>query len=400
MIDLVLSEEQRALQGTAREFAQKEIGPLAARIWRDHELRKSPWLACQELFNRGVDLGFTKLLIPEEYGGLGLGCIDAVLLLEELGAADVGIAADYFALTATIPLLLLAGGNEQQRNAHLTRFCTQPALLAGALSEPSVAGSELFCPSPDPKLGIRSTARRDGDSYVINGTKSAFITNGGIANWYFVMARTDPTVPVFAGTSILMVPSDAKGLSFGSKTELIGLKSSHHAELFLDNVKVPEANRIGDEGQAMPIFMQVPQMAICLAACYVGLARAAYEHALSYARERRSWGQPIVQHQAVALKLADMYAQVQAARLMVWDAALTAKSDPMAASLLKGPAAKTCAVDAAIHNAQRAVEILGGYGVTAEYDAGRYLNDAWVGYSCDFTRDMLRLGMAQALTAE
>ena len=397
MIDFALSEEQRALQTTARDFAQKEIKPLAASIGHNHDLQQNPWLVCQKLFARGVDLGLTKLLIPENYGGLGLGCIDAVLLFEELGAADVGIASDYFALTATIPLLLLAGGNTQQRAEYLPSFCNQPTLLAGALSEPSIAGSELFCPSPDPSLGIRSSARRSGDNYVISGTKSAFITNGGIANWYFVMARTDLTVPVLAGTSIFMVPSSTKGLSFGNKTELIGLKTTHHAELFLDNVEVPEANRIGGEGQAMAIFMQVPQMAICLAACYVGLARAAYEYALSYARDRRSWGQPIFQHQAVALKLADMYSEVQAARLMVWDAALTVNTDPMTASLLKGPAAKTCAVDAAIHNAQRAVEILGGYGVTTEYDAGRYLNDAWVGYSCDFTRDMLRLGMAQAL---
>ena len=399
MIDFALSEEQRALQNTAREFAQKEVKPLAASIGHDHDLQQHPWLACQKLFARGVDLGLTKPLIPENYGGLGLGCIDAVLLFEELGAADVGIASDYFALTATMPLLLLAGGNTQQRDAYLPGFCNRPTLLAGALSEPSVAGSELFCPAPDPNLGIRSTAKRSGDNYVISGTKSAFITNGGIANWYFVMARTDLTVPVSGGTSIFMVPSWAKGLSFGKKTELIGLKTTHHAELFLDNIEVPEANRIGGEGQAMPIFMQVPQMAICLAACYVGLARAAYEYALSYARDRRSWGQPIFQHQAVALKLADMYAEVQAARLMVWDAALTVNTDPMTASLLKGPAAKTCAVDAAIHNAQRAVEILGGYGVTTEYDAGRYLNDAWVGYSCDFTRDMLRLGMAQSLAS-
>jgi alkylation response protein AidB-like acyl-CoA dehydrogenase len=137
----------------------------------------------------------------------------------------------------------------------------------------------------------------------------------------------------------------------------------------------------------------VAEMPVGLAACYVGLARAAYEYARTYAGQRVSWGRPIIEHQAVALKLADMYVDTQAARLMVWDAAHACETAPMAAGTVKAPAAKTFAVDVAIRNAQRCVEILGGYGVTKEYRAGKFLNDAMVGYACDFTRDLLRMGM-------
>jgi alkylation response protein AidB-like acyl-CoA dehydrogenase len=138
-------------------------------------------------------------------------------------------------------------------------------------------------------------------------------------------------------------------------------------------------------------------MGTCLAACFVGLAREAYEYALRYARERHSGGRPLIEHQAVALKIADMAVDVHAARLLVWDAARACETDPRAAAVFKSPAAKSAAVDAAINNSRRCVEVLGGYGVTREYQAGRLLNDAMVGYACDFTRDVLRLGITQLL---
>ena len=181
---------------------------------------------------------------------------------------------------------------------------------------------------------------------------------------------------------------------------MIGWRTSRHSEIFLDDVRVPASRLLGAEGMGVPIMSQLPQMPICLAACFVGLARAAYEYALAYAKDRKSGGQPIIQHQAVALKLADMYTELQTARLLVWDAAAAVDTDPMAAGTLRGPAAKTHAVDVAIRNAQRAVEILGGYGITTEYPVGRYLNDAWIGYACDFTRELLRLGMVGFLPEE
>jgi alkylation response protein AidB-like acyl-CoA dehydrogenase len=200
-------------------------------------------------------------------------------------------------------------------------------------------------------------------------------------------------VPPALGMSMFYVPADIAGLKTGKSTELIGWKSGHHAEVVLDGVRVHESNRIGAEGQAGMLLASVAEMPVGLAACYVGLSRAAYEYARDYARERVSWGKPIIEHQAVALKLADMYVDTQAARLMVWDAAHACAADPQAAATLKAPAAKSFAVDVAIRNSQRCVEILGAYGISREYRAGKYLNDAMIGYACDFTREMLRLSM-------
>lgn len=398
MIDFRLSEEQQLLQKTARDFARREVLPAAERVRQLGTKNAEPWPHCESMFRKGRELGFTNLLIPESYGGLGLSCLDAAIVFEELAAADVSIAADYFSLNATVPLIILAAGTEEQKSLWLQDISSgKSAMLSGALSEPNVAGSELFCPIPDPKLGIRTFAAREGSDYVIEGQKSAFVTNAGMADHYFILARTDLHKPQFESISIFYVPADTPGLSVGKRTEMIGWHTSRHAEIFLDKVRVPAANRIGEEGAAARVMGGLPQMPVCLAACFVGLARAAYDCALNYANTRRSGGVAIHQHQSVGLKLAEMYIDLQTARLLVYDAALAIESSPMAAATLKAPAAKTHAVDVAIRTAQRAVEILGGYGITSEYPAGRYLNDAWIGYACDFTREMLRLGMVPFL---
>ena len=293
-------------------------------------------------------------------------------------------------------LFVAKAGTEEQRSRILSDVSSrEPYLFSAAESEPNVAGSDIFCPTPDPKIGMKTFAERDRDTYVINGKKSALITNAGVADAYFIMARTALDKPTRESISMFYVLGDTPGLSFGSKTEMIGWKPSHHAEIYLDNVRVPATNLIGQEGQALALLVLLPEVAIGLAACFVGLARAAYEYALNYAKQRVSWGRPLIEHQAVALKLADMMVDTQAARLMVWDAANAAESDPQLAAMIKAPAAKTFAVDVAIKNAQKAVEILGGRGITKESEAGKFLNDAWIGYSCDFSRDILRLGLAQ-----
>ncbi|MBA3581855.1 MAG: acyl-CoA/acyl-ACP dehydrogenase [Gammaproteobacteria bacterium] len=393
MVDFTLSEEQLMLQKTARDFAQKEIKPIVEKL---HHLGDDtdPWPLCKPMVQKGVELGFTKLFVPEEYGGIGATLFDTTLILEELGAADVSIAADYFSLTASMALLLMVGGNDEQKKRIFGQIDASDCFMfSGAQSEPNVAGSELFCPYPDAKFGMKTQAKREGDHYILNGQKSAFITNAGISDAYFILARTDSSKPQVEGVSIFYVPANAPGLQIAKRTKLIGWHTSYHAEVYLDNVKVPVTDRIGEEGGALMLFAQLPQMPVCLAACFIGLARASYEYALQYAKERNSWGQPIIEHQAVALKLADMYCDLQAARLMVWDAAKAVETNPFEAGTLKGPAAKTMAVDVAIKNAERAMQILGGYGVAKEYSTGRFLNDAWVGYACDFTRDVLRLGM-------
>lgn len=394
MIDFSLTQEQRMLQKTAREFAQNEIKPIAKRLDDSNDPELSPWEFCKGMFRKGTDLGFTSLLLPQEYGGKGRKCIDIVLVQEELGVADVSIACSYFNLTAAMSLFIARTGTEEQRKRILSYVSSgEPHLFSAAESEPDVATSDLFCPAPDPKIGMKTFAQRDRDTYVINGKKSGLVTNAGIADAYFIITRTALDKPMRESMSMFYVGADTPGLKFGKKTEMIGWKASHHAELYLDNVRVPMENLIGQEGKAGELLMLLPEVAIGLAASYVGLARAAYEYALDYAKQRVSWGRPIIEHQAVALKLADMMVDTQAARLMVWDAAHAADTEPLLAATVKAPAAKTFAVDVAIKNAEKAVEILGGYGVTKEYQAGKFLNDAWIGYSCDFSRDILRLGL-------
>ncbi len=393
-IDFSLTPEQIDLQQTARDFAKNEIKPIVKKLDESNDPNIVPWDFCKSVFHKGVQLGFTSLLVPQEYGGKGRKCIDVALVQEELGAVDVSIACSYFNLTAAMPLLVVRAGTSEQRHRLLSYISSgEPLLFSAAESEPNVATSDLFCPIPDPQIGMKTVAQRNGDTYVLNGNKSALVTNAGIADGYFIIARTALDLPMRDSMSIFYVKADTPGLMFGKKTEMIGWKASHHAAIHLDNVRVPAENLIGQEGQAAAQLMLLPEVAIGLAASYVGLARAAYEYALNYAKQRVSWGRPLIEHQAVALKLADMMVDTQAARILVWDAACAADTDPQLAATVKAPAAKTFAVDVAIKNAQKAVEILGGYGVTKEYQAGKFLADAWIGYSCDFTRDILRLGL-------
>ncbi len=396
MIGFTPTAEQQQLIDTARGFAQARIRPLAQAVRREGA-PEDPWPLVRPLFEEGAALGFTKLFVPQELGGMGGTCLDAVLLLEELGAVDVGIASDYFALTACMPLMAMRAGSASGE-AFLRRFADAPAMvLAGAQSEPDVAGSELMMAGPDPAFGPKLSARETPDGWVLSGRKSAFITNAGAADTYFIIARTDPAQPVLSGLSIFLVPAGTQGLSVGKKTKLIGWPLTTHAELVLDDVALPADALIGQRGGAAMTFGMVPEMPIGLAACFVGLARAAFEHARDYAAERKSTGRPIASHANVAMKLAEMAINVETARLHVWQSAAACETDPMRAAMLLAPMAKATAVDMAIRNAELAVQVLGGYGVTQEYDAGHFLKDAWIGWSCDFTRDVLYLGIAQAL---
>ena len=399
MVDFTLSDEQRMLQDTARAFARDEIRPAAARILKRPD-GVTPWDLFRDTYAHACDLGFTRMLIPERYGGVGGSCLDNVIVMEEFGAADAGIAASYLAVSTTAPIIIVKAGTEEQKRDWLGEICaSRDHVLASASSEPNVAGADSFSPDPNPAIGLRTTARLQGDHYVLNGTKAGFSTNAGAAKSYFIMARTDPTRPAFESTSLFYVPASSPGLRVGKKTELIGWKTAMHAEVYLDDVRVPVGHRIGAEGSNMGLFFMevLPYLASGLAAAYVGLARAAFEYAFEYAHQRVSWGKPIVEHQAVALKLADMVADLEAARLMVWKLAWAAdRGDAEAAGMLS-PAAKTFAVDVAIRNAERALKILGGYGVAADYDTGRFLTDAWIGDSCDGTHDLLRLAIVNFL---
>lgn len=396
MIDFSLSDEQRLTRELGRDFAKREIAPLARRLEESHGGEDGA-AAYMEMFRKAAAAGLHSLLIPEEYGGSGRGCLDNVLVQEELGAADVGLASS-INLTAGMPPMLAAGASDEQRELWLREIAeADDYVLSGALNEPDVAGSELFCPEPEPSFGVRTRALRDGDGYVISGQKAAFVSNAGVAKAFLVFARTDPDAPPLEGTSVFYVPADTPGLSLGRPTQLLGMRTSWHAEVLLDDVRVGPERRLGGEGGGLALMGAASApMALGLAAGFVGLARRAAEVAVEYAKERRSWGRPIIGHQAIGLKLAQSDIDVRCARLLVWEAAAAVdRGDPQAARLV--PAAKAHAVDMAIRVAERAVQVLGGYGVSPEYPAEKLLRDAWTGYSCDFTGDMLRLEIAAQL---
>ncbi|MBW8485852.1 acyl-CoA dehydrogenase family protein [Actinomadura parmotrematis] len=390
-----MTPEQHALREAVADFARRRIVPALPE--GDAEL---PLKTHRELYAGAAELGLTGLLIPEEYGGGGGTQLDNALVAEELGAADAGIAAG-LNLTMTVPGLLLAAGTPEQRARWLPDVAAGRTVLAGAMNEPDVAGSELFNPAPSADSGYRTRALRDGDGYVLHGAKAQWVTNAGAADAYVVFARTAEGVPGVDSTSAFWVPADAPGLSFGPRSRLLGLRTGFHAEVVLDGVRVPEDARIGPEGQALRLLMtSTPGMAVGLAAVFVGVARAAADLARAHTAERRSWGRPLREHQAVALELAELAVTVRAARLLVHEAAraLDEGADPAELAVLV-PAAKTRAVDAAIDCAQRAVRLHGATGVTTGAGPEKLLRDAWTGYACDFTRDMLHLGIAAALAA-
>jgi len=395
MIDLTPSDAQEEIRATARRFAEREMAPLVrAASQSDGHVALDDF---RDLVRSANGFGLHAMLIPEEYGGAGLGCVDNVIVHEELGAVDVGLGGA-LNLIMTIPNMIAVGGTPQQRNHWLRMLVESDVhILAGALSEPNVAGSELFCPIDDPTLGLQTRARRDGDHYVINGAKAGWVSNGGAADTYLVFARTSTDAPAMMTTSAFLVPADTPGLQIGARSELLGMRSSWHAEVLLEDVCVPVENRLGDEGRGLELMGAASAgMAVSLAAGFVGLARTALEASVAWSNERQSWGQPIRRHQAVSLKLAEMAVDLQTSRLLVWDAALAVDNDDPAA-MWKVPAAKTHAVDVAIRNAERTVQVHGASGVACGVGPEKWLRDAWTGWSCDFTRDVLRLQIADTL---
>lgn len=395
MIDLTPSDAQHEIRATARRFAEREMAPLVAAAARTGgHVGRNEFRTLVSAANR---FGLHAMLIPEQYGGAGLGCVDNVIVHEELGAVDVGLSGALNLIT-TMPNMIVVGGTDTQREHWLPMLVNSGGhVLAGALNEPNVAGSELFCPIDDPALGLQTRAVRDNDVYVVTGSKAGWVSNGGVADTYLVFARTSTDAPAMATTSAFLVPADTPGLRIGARSELLGMRSSWHAEVVLDDVRVPVANRLGEEGRGLELMGAASAgMAVSLAAGFVGVARTALERSVAWANERRSWGQPIRNHQAVSLKLADMAVDLQTARLLVWDAAFAVDAGDPAAQW-KVPAAKTHAVDVAIANAERAVQLHGATGVAVGAGPEQWLRDAWTGWSCDFTRDVLRLQIAGTL---
>lgn len=358
MVSFELSEEQKALQQLAREFAQKEIAPQAA--YHD-QTGEYPW----EIIKKAHGVGLMNPHIPEAYGGLGLGVFDSCLISEEIAAACTGIGTAIEANNlAECPVIV--AGNDDQKKRFLTPMIEEPLTAAYCVTEPE-AGSDV--------QGIKMKAKRHGDEYILNGEKM-WITNGGTASWYFVVAYTDPEKR-YKGMSAFVVPRETPGIEVGKKEDNLGQRASDTRAIVFNEVKVPAANRLGEEGDGFKIAMAAfDHSRPMVASAAVGLARCAMEHAVRYATERQTFGVPIAKHQAVGFMIADMARDVEAARLLTWLASWTI--DQGQRNTLYAAYAKVFAADTAMRVATDAVQIYGGYGYSREYPVEKLLRDAKV----------------------
>ena len=378
MIDFTLTEEQEAMRALAHDFAEREIRPVAAEL---DEREEFPW----ELVRKAGEIGLTTFAFPEEVGGLGITDeLTNCIITEELSWGCAGVATVLGGThLASIPILL-AGSDEQKRRL-LKPIVERNGLCAMALTEPD-AGSDV--------AAMTTTARREGDSYILNGTKR-FITNGGIADLYVVFASVDRSLG-HRGVTAFLVPGDTAGITGGKKEKKLGIRCSHTGEVILENVVVPVENRLGEEGSGFKLAMtMLDRSRPMVAAIALGIGRAAYEYARDYAKERVQFGKPIASNQAIQFLLADMATKVQAARLMTWwSAKVTETARPF---LYESSMAKNFASDVAMEVATDAVQIFGGYGYIREYPVEKLFRDAKITQIYEGTNQIQKIVVAQQI---
>ena len=353
-IGFQMSEVQKMMQHMAHDFAANEMLPVAEYYDKTHEY---PW----PVVKKAQSLGLTTMNVPEEYGGMGLSLMEEVIVTEELTWACSGISlAIIINNVAALPVIV--AGDEAQKQKYLGQLA-DGKLAAYCVTEPG-AGSDV--------AAIKTTARREGDHYVLNGTKT-FITGATVSDWYAVFAYTNPDEP-YKGMTAFIVDRDSPGLSVGQPFEKLGQHASDTAELFLDNVRVPVKNRLGQEGQGFMIAMKAfDRSRPGVGAIAVGVARRAMEETINYARERETMGKPIYQHQAIGHIIADMSMQIEAARLLVWQAAWL--FDQGRSNVRQASIAKAFAADMAMKVCTDAVQIFGGYGYIREYPVEKLMRD-------------------------
>jgi acyl-CoA dehydrogenase len=377
MIDFSLNDEQRALRDLAHEFAENEMRPVAAHHDQTGEFPRA-------VVRKAWELGLMNTHVPQEYGGLGLGVLEGCLLAEEIAWGCTGIGTALEANNLAVAPVIVAGSDEQKRR-WLTPMVEEFRLAAYCVTEPD-AGSDV--------AGIKTLARRDGGDYVLSGQKM-WITSASVAEWYFVLAYTDPAQK-HRGMSAFLVARESPGVEVGKKEKNLGQRASDTRAVTFNEVRVPEANRLGREGDGFRIAMAAfDHTRPVVSAAAVGLARAAMEHAVRYATERRSMGVPIAKHQAVAFMIADMAKDIEAARLLVWLAAWTI--DQGRRNTREAAYAKAFAADTAMRVALDAVQVYGGYGFNAEYPVEKLMRDAKVFQIYEGTSQIQRLIIAKEI---
>ncbi len=373
MISFVPSDEQRELQQLAHEFAARELRPIAPE-WDERE-DSPPGLQAQ-----AARLGLTSFAIPQEHGGGGVGAVTAALIGEELAWGCAGLAAT---ITATMfPVRpLLRFGTDEQRERYLPLLASEEGTLAAiAFTEPG-AGSDF--------AAIQSTARRDGGGYVLNGEK-CYVTNGGVADLTLVFAKLDGAITAF------LLEAGDPGVAAGRKERKLGLRASYTGSVVLADARIPADRLLGEEGGGFDVAMDFFELSRPqVAAAAVGVARAAFEAATEYARERNAFGKPLLARQGVAFKLAEMAIEIEAARLLVWRAAEAVDRGVDAG--LHGSYAKAFAADTAMKVTTDAVQVLGGAGVMRDHPVEKWMRDAKVFQIVEGTSEVQRHIVTQYL---
>lgn len=383
-MDFNLSEEHKMLRDTAYNFAQKEIGPIAEEIDKKDELPDG-------IFKKLGELGFLGITIPEKYGGAGCDILSQVLVIEQLARVSPSITLSYGAHSNLCMHNLLRNGNEKQREKYLPALCTGEKIGALGLTEPG-AGSDA--------VSISTTAKKVGNEYILNGTKT-FITNGPIADVIIIYAKTDKEKGA-KGITAFIVESTFPGFSKGKKLEKMGHRGSPTGELIMEDCRVPEENVLLAENKGIQVMMSGLDIERAIfSAEPVGIAQGAFDCALKYSKERVQFGQPICNFQLIQAKLADMYTQIEAARLMSYKAAVLAhgmEGGGKGTEIHKfAAAALLFAAEVGVKVTLEAVQIHGGYGYTLEYSVNRFLRDAKLIEIGGGTNEIRRLIIAREL---
>ena len=379
--DLTLTEEQELARKTAHDFAAEKVLPRAAEI---DEQAKIP----RELIAEMGALGFMGAYVPERYGGAGLDVLSYMLIVEEINraCASTGVALCSHVSLAVDPIL--HHGSDEQKARYLPALASGERIGCFALSEPA-SGSDA--------AAMRTGATRQGDSWVLNGTKN-FITNGSIADVAIVFAQTDPTER-HKGIAAFIVETKTPGFSVGKLEKKLGIRGSDTAQLVFQDCRVPAANLLGEVGEGLRIALSTLDGGrISIAAQAVGIARACLEDSLAYAKQREAFGKRIADFQAIQWMLADMATEIDAARLLTWRAA--AAKDAGEDHILAAAEAKLFASDVAVRAARDCVQIFGGYGYLKDFPAERHYRDAKITEIYEGTSEIMKLVIAEEILKE
>jgi alkylation response protein AidB-like acyl-CoA dehydrogenase len=377
-VDFNLTGEQQLLKKTVRDFAEAELLPHS-REW--DEKQEFP----RAVFGKLAELGLMGVAWPTEYGGSGMSTLDWAIVMEELSRVDAGVALSLAAHHSLASAHIFLAGSEEQKNKYLRPLAQGERIGCWGLTE-SGAGSDAG--------GTRTTAVREGAHWVLNGSKT-FITNGRIADTAVVMAVTDKTKGK-KGISAFVVERGTKGFRPGKKEDKLGVRCSDTSELIFEDCRIPSASLLGVEGMGFVDTLRILDRGrIGIAAFSLGIAQASLEASMKYARERKQFGHPIADFQAIQFKIADMATRVAASRLLTWRAATL--RDEGREHTAESSMAKLFAGEAAVEIALDAIQIHGGYGYTKDYPVERYLRDAKLGTIGEGTSEVQRLVIAREL---